>query len=222
MSRALPAGMSPTCGMSTTTTSPSSISARRWTRVAPTLPAPTTVIFFLMMVSLNRDVPVLLLERLDFLVLEEMEGADDLAAGLRGLDDLVDVAALRGLIGRGEPGRVVVDELLSTGLGIRSLLDVALKQNVDGALGAHHGDLGAGPGVVEVAADVLGAHDVVGAAVRLAQDDRHLGHRGLAVRVEQLGAAADDAAVLLLHAGPVAGHVHQGQQRDAEGVADAH
>jgi hypothetical protein len=41
------------------------------------------------------------------------------------------------------------------------------------------------------------AHDVVRAAVGLARDDGELGHRGLAVGVEQLGAVADDAAVLL-------------------------
>jgi len=46
--------------------------------------------------------------------------------------------------------------------------------------------------------EVLGGHDVVGAAVGLARDDGDLGHSGLGVRVQQLGAVADDAAVLLL------------------------
>src|SRR5262245_49740451 len=44
-SSALPLGMSPTWGMSTKTTSPSSWAAAQWAAVAPTLPAPTMVIF---------------------------------------------------------------------------------------------------------------------------------------------------------------------------------
>src|SRR5262245_15253590 len=44
-SSALPLGMSPTWGISTKTTSPSSWAAAQWAAVAPTLPAPTMVIF---------------------------------------------------------------------------------------------------------------------------------------------------------------------------------
>ena len=55
-------------------------------------------------------------------------------------------------------------------------------------LRAHDRDLGGGPCEVHVAADVLAAHDVVCATVRLARDDRDLGHRGLAVGVQQLRA----------------------------------
>ena len=96
------------------------------------------------------------------------------------------------------------------------------KMMLDGALDAHDRDARRRPRQVDVAPDVLRAHDVVGAAVRLAGDDRHLGHRRLAVGVEQLGAVADDAAVLLGHAGQEAGHVLEGQQRHVEGIAHAH
>ena len=71
-------------------------------------------------------------------------------------------------------------------------------QDVDRALGAHDGDLGGRPGQVEVGAQVLGAHDVVRAAERLAGDDGDQRDGGLGVRVDQLGAAADDAVVLLV------------------------
>src|SRR3712207_8744452 len=57
------------------------------------------------------------------------------------------------------------------------------------------------PREVEVGAHVLGVHDVVGAAVRLARDDRQLGDGRLGERVQQLGAVADDAAPLLVGAG---------------------
>ena len=48
------------------------------------------------------------------------------------------------------------------------------------------------------------------------------GHGRLAVRVEQLGAVADDAAVLLVGAGQEAGHVDERDERDVERVARAH
>lgn len=49
--------------------------------------------------------------------------------------------------------------------------------------------------VVDVGAQVLARHHVVGAAVCLTCDDGELGHGGLGVRVQQLGAVTDDAAV---------------------------
>ena len=72
------------------------------------------------------------------------------------------------------------------------------------------------------APQVLGAHDVVGAAVGLAGDDRDLRDGRLGVGVDQLGAAADDAVPLLLGAGQEAGHVDEGQHRDVERVAGPH
>ncbi len=46
--------------------------------------------------------------------------------------------------------------------------------------------------------------------------------RRLAVGVEQLGAVADDAAVLLIGARQEPGDVHEGHERHVEGVARAH
>ena len=92
--------------------------------------------------------------------------------------------------------------------------DRVLEDDVDRALGAHHRDLGRRPGEVHVAADVLAAHDVVGAAVRLAGDDRQLRDGRLAVGVQQLRAVPDDPAVLLRDAGQEPGHV---DERDAAG-----
>eukprot|EP00128_Syssomonas_multiformis_P013753 Colp12_sorted_trinity150504_noHs@3106 len=69
---------------------------------------------------------------------------------------------------------------------------------------------------------MLGGHHVVRASICLAGDDRDLGHRGLSVRVQQLRAVADDAAVLLHGAGQEAGNVHEGEDGDVEGVQEAH
>ena len=88
--------------------------------------------------------------------------------------------------------------------------------------GPHHGDLGGRPRDVEVRADVLRAHDVVGAAVGLARDDGELGHGRLAVGIEELRAVADDAAALLRRPGQEAGHVDERDERDVERVAEAH
>ena len=49
----------------------------------------------------------------------------------------------------------------------------------------------------------------------------NLGDGRLAVGIEQLGARADDAAVLLLRAGHVTGHVDEGDDRNVEPVAEA-
>ena len=68
-----------------------------------------------------------------------------------------------------------------------------LEDDLDGAAGAHDGDLGGGPGVVDVAPEVLGAHDAVGAAVGLAGDDGELGDRRLGIGGDALGPVAGGA-----------------------------
>mmetsp|Transcript_53429 Transcript_53429/g.78040 ORF Transcript_53429/g.78040 Transcript_53429/m.78040 type:complete len:400 (+) Transcript_53429:208-1407(+) len=109
------------------------------------------------------------------------------------------------------------------GVLLRVLLHVAAAEDdLHRPLGAHHRHLGGGPGVVDVRAQVLAAHHVVRAAVGLARDHRHLGHRGLRIREQQLRPVADDAVVLLVGAGQEAGHVHKGQDRDAERVRKPH
>src|SRR5262249_5592231 len=89
--------------------------------------------------------------------------------------------------------------------------EVAAVEDVDRAGGAHDGDLGGGPGEVDVAAEVLGAHDVVGAAVGFAGDDGDLGDGGLGVGVQQLGASSDDPGPFLGHAGQESGDVDKCQ-----------
>ena len=58
-----------------------------------------------------------------------------------------------------------------------------------------------GHAYADVGPDRLRVHDDVRAAVTLAGDDLHTRNGRLAVGVEQLGAVADDAAVLLVGAG---------------------
>lgn len=87
-------------------------------------------------------------------------------------------------------------------------------------LGAHHRDLGGRPGIVDVGTDMLGSHDVIGAAIGLAGDQRHHRHGGLAIGEEQFCAVLDDAAIFLCGARQEARHVDQREDWDGEGIAE--
>ena len=126
------------------------------------------------------------------LVLQRAQGLDQAAARAVRHDDVVDVAQARRDEGVGE-AFLVFGLARGQGLGVAGLL---AEDDLDRALGAHDRDLGGGPGVVDVAAQVLGAHDVIGAAIGLAGDDGQLGHRGLGIGEQQLGAVLDQGAVL--------------------------
>lgn len=78
------------------------------------------------------------------------------------------------------------NQRLATNVGI------VPEDDLDGTLGSHDGNLGRGPGVVDITAEVLGAHDIVGTTIGLPGNDGDLGHGGLSVGVEQLGTMADD------------------------------
>ena len=156
------------------------------------------------------------------LVCSVSQRGDDLRARLVRDDHVVDVAALGRRVRVGEVRLVVGDQLLAARVRGRRGGDVAAVDDVDRALGAHHRDLGRRPREVEVGEHVLGGHDVVGAAVGLARDDRDLRHGRLGVGVQQLGAVADDPAPLLVGPGQEARHVAERDQRDVERVAGAH
>lgn len=132
-------------------------------------------------------------------------------------DHLVYEASLGGDEGIGEALFV----FFRPGRDLRGIAEFGTVENLGRALGAHHGDLSRRPGVVHVGSDVFGRHDVIGAAIGLARDQRHHGDRRLAIGEEQLGAVLDDAAIFLGGAGQEAGHVDQRQDRDRKGVAEA-
>ena len=70
--------------------------------------------------------------------------------------------------------------------------------------------------------ELLAAHHDVRTAVGLAEGDGNFGHCGLTVSVEQFGSVNDDSAVLLLGSGQEARNVHEGYERDVEGVAETY
>ena len=142
---------------------------------------------------------------------------------MRGRDDRVEVAAFGRDVGVHQGVLVVALQLQAQRFDVLAVAgrlgQLLAVDEAHRAGGAHHCDLRAGPGDVDVAAHVLGAHDAVGAAVGLAGDHGDLGDGGLAVGVEQFGAAADDAVVLLLGSRQEAGNVHQHDDRHVEAVA---
>ena len=99
----------------------------------------------------------------DFLsfAFEGGEGADHAEARVARLDDILDIAFLRGLVGVAE--EVVVFLLAGFGefgalRGVGLGLELLAEEDVHGAVGAHHGDVRGRPGVVDVAAQLLAAH----------------------------------------------------------------
>ena len=142
---------------------------------------------------------------------------------MRGRDHRVQVSALSRDV-RIDQGVLVVAlqlqpqcvDVLAVARGVGELLTV---DEAHRAGGSHHRDLRTRPCNVDIATHVLGAHHAVGTAVGLAGDDGDLGDGGLAVGVQQLGAATDDAVVLLLGSRQEAGNVHQHDDRHVETVA---
>ena len=102
---------------------------------------------------------------------------------------------------------------------ILRLGQLAPEDDAHRALRPHDRNLGAGPGQHHVGPDVARVHYAVGPAIRLAHNDCELGHGRLAEGVEQFGAVANDAAMLLVNPRHEAWHILKHNQRDVKGVA---
>src|SRR5712691_7252991 len=122
-----------------------------------------------------RDVAVLPPRAVDLLGAGLLQAADDHAAGLGGIDHVVDHRPTGGQV-RVDLRADGVEQLLAGLLGVARGLDLLVEDDVHGALGAHHGDLGERPRDQHVRSIALAAHHVVARAVRLAHDDRDLRH----------------------------------------------
>ena len=155
---------------------------------------------------------------IELLAAQHGEAPADAAASRMGHDHVVDEAPGAGDEGVGELGPV----FLRPPGDLLRCATVGTEDDLHRPLGSHDRDLRRRPGVVHVAAQVLGTHDVVSPAIGLAGDHRHLGYRRLAIGKEQLGTMLDDGAMLLGRARQKSGHVDEGHDRDIEAVAKAH
>src|SRR5207237_5537149 len=120
-----------------------------------------------------RDVAVLAPRAIDLLGAGLLEAMDDHPASFGGVDHVVDHRPTRGQV------RVDLRADRAEQLGARLLwvvrgLDLLVEDDVDGALGAHHRDLGERPRDQHVGPVTLAAHHVITRAVRLAHDDADL------------------------------------------------
>ena len=156
-----------------------------------------------------------------FFVGQHLQGADQPEAGAGGFDDVVDVAAFGSGVGIGELFGILRLAFEQGLLGIGGVLRLFAEDHLHRALGAHHGDLGARPGIDQVSPHVAAVHDAIGSAIGFAQDDGDLGHGGFGEGIEELGAVANDAVVFLVGARQEAGDVLQHDERDVESVAKA-
>ena len=141
-----------------------------------------------------------------------LESADDAEAGVARLDDVVDVAVASCIVGVAEQLVVFLFLLPEHFGGVVGSLGLFGIEHLDGTCATHHGNLGGGPSVVHVAAELLARHHDVAAAVALAECDGDLGHGGFAVGIEQLGSVEDHAVVFLACAGEEAGNVDEGHE----------
>ncbi|MNL56683.1 hypothetical protein D3C87_1801930 [compost metagenome] len=65
-------------------------------------------------------------------------------------------------------------------------------------------------------------HHVISATIGLAGNQRHHRNRRLGIGKQQFRAVLDDAAIFLRRSGQETGHIHQCQQGNVEGIAEAH
>src|SRR5579875_1165363 len=153
------------------------------------------------------------------LVFQRAQRSNQSRAGIARTQYFVHVAQLGGLERIGEGTPVFLGQAGALGDFIGSLLELVAKYDVDRPLGSHYCDFRAGIGEVEIAAQMLGGHHVVGAAVSLACDDRDLGYGGLAIGVQQFGAMLDNSAEFLRGTRQESRHIDKGDQRNIEAIA---
>ena len=156
------------------------------------------------------------------LIFQHLQRRYQLCPGKARLNNLIHIAAAGSNVRIGKHLSIFGDKLFTPLIGIIRFIDRVLKQDIDRSFRAHHRDFRRGPGIIDVASHVLTIHHVIGPSVGLARNHRDLGHRRFAVGIEQLGPVANDAVVFLADPWQETWHIHKGNQRDIEAVAEAH
>src|SRR2546422_6058399 len=98
----------------------------------------------------QRDIAVLVFRVGVALGFQGAERGDELGAGLRGLDDGVNVAALGSNVGIGEAFPELSDFFLTQAfaLSLGGAVELAFVNDIDRAFRPHHRDFGSGPGEI--------------------------------------------------------------------------
>src|SRR5436190_10731732 len=156
---------------------------------------------------------------------QSFERGRERAARLGRGDHVVDVAAFGRDVRVEKPLLVLAGQralFLGASSRIRDCVELPSMEDADRGLRAHHRDLGGGPGNAPVGSEPARVHHDVGTPVRLAQDHTHAGYARSGVRVEQLGAVADDAAPFEVASRQVPARVDERDHGDVETVAPLH
>jgi len=106
--------------------------------------------------------------------------------------------------------------------GFLGIVQIFAVQDFHRALCAHHGDLRAGPRIVDIAAQMFRRHNAIGPAVSFARNDGDFWDRRFAKRIEQFRAVLNQAAIFLIRSWQKARHVHEGQDRNVETITETH
>ena len=155
------------------------------------------------------------------LVPKHFERTDHAHARLRRVNHVVNEPARCRHIRVGRQIAVLLHKAGTLRVLVLGVSDRFAVDDVDRARRPHDGDLRRGPRVVHVGPQVLAPHDDVSAAVRLAGQHAHLGHRRLRIGVDELGAVLDDAAVLLFRPRQEARDVDEREDGHVEGVTES-
>ena len=92
--------------------------------------------------------------------------------------------------------------------------------DIDGAFGSHHGNLGHRISKIHIGPDMLTRHDAVSATVCLARNDRDLRNRGFRESEQQFCAVFDDPAKLLIRSRQKTRNVFERDEGNIECIAE--
>mmetsp|Transcript_16517 Transcript_16517/g.31397 ORF Transcript_16517/g.31397 Transcript_16517/m.31397 type:complete len:230 (-) Transcript_16517:1153-1842(-) len=161
--------------------------------------------------SLQGHVGVLARDVVQLLGAQDLQILAETTARLLRFNDIVNKATLGDHHGIGKAFRVFG----------RMFFDIStMVENFDGTFGSHDSHLGTRPRVVDIAAQVLGGHDIIGTTIGLAGNDGHLGDIGLCVSKQKLGAVTDNSSKLLFCSGQESGNIDKGDQGNIKGVTE--
>ena len=109
-------------------------------------------------------------------ILQHRKGAVNASACAMGLYHFVNIAELC----RAKWGQEFVFIILDMGVGLGLIIQILAVENFGRALGPHHRDLGGGPCVINIAAQMFGRHHAVSPTKGFAGNDGDFGHRTFA------------------------------------------
>src|SRR5262249_29810580 len=162
----------------------------------------------------QRNIPMLFRRILVPLRVQHLERANQLRSCVPRLNHFIYESPLCRYIRRRELVPKLLSPIAQLLVGVRRARDLLPVQNVDRPLSPHHGNLCRRICKVDIGSNVFGRHHAISAAICFPGYDRHLRHRRLSKREQQLRAVTNDAAVLLPDPWQEPGNILESDQRD--------